>query len=404
MPLIPKRHLTFISSTLAFFSNVFIMYLPFVLNFHMMKDIEVAKWNMGGSNIYIFAAQMLGILIGSLSFSMWIEKKGRLFILFISIFIYSLGTILGGLVHNYYLFIFLRFIVGLALAPELGIGLVLIAEMYSKNSRGFMVSIHAIIGYSAIILLGYLSHFIEWRNIYLYGGICSMLIMLLRFSSYESDIYLNLKKEQLKRLDVFKLIFSQRFLLLLLLNLPIYLILGIGATIIQSKASIFSENLGPLYYSLGLIFGIFAYSIVGYIIKSRIKLVRFSLILFLFIGIYIVYNTFNVQHEALLPFITDNLAPITFLMGVFSGYIFEIIILFMESFGTNKRGGATTLLMGLSRFSILVFIITYHLIGNAIKIDNFISFFIVLIITISASLWASTKIEEVYNKELNFFD
>lgn len=406
MPIIPKRHLTFISSSLAFFSNVFIMYIPFMLNFHMLDDMGIEKWKLGDYNTYIIAAQMLGLFVGSLGFSMWIEKKGRLFILFISIFIYSIGTIVGGLVDNFYVFIFLRFIVGLALAPELGIGLVLIAEMYNKYSRSFVISFHGFIGFSAVSLLSYLSPIMEWRDIYIYGGLCSMLVMLVRFSSYESDIYLNLKKGQIKRLEIVKLVFSRRFLYLLLLILPIFLILAstswIGVNIIESDAQRFNKNLGPLYFSIGLIFGVILYSIVGYKIKSRIKLVKFSLVMQLCLGIFIFYNTYDGQQNTILPFMKNYLAPVTLLMGFFSGYIFELIILFMESYGTNKRGGATTLFMGFARFSIFGFIIAFNLIGNILKIDNFKSFFIVVIITNIAGLWASTKIKEEYNKDLNF--
>lgn len=49
--------------------------------------------------------------------------------LFILVFLYSLCTLFGGLVTNYYLFVLLRFLVGLGLSAELGVGLVLICEV-----------------------------------------------------------------------------------------------------------------------------------------------------------------------------------------------------------------------------------------------------------------------------------
>lgn len=408
MPKIPKRHLTFISSALAFFSNLFILDLPIVLNYQTIPDLNIVQINIDRANMYIIGVQMIGIIIGSLVFSVWIEKKGRLFILFISVFIYSLGTILGGLVNDFYVFLFLRFIVGIALAPEFGIGLVLTVEMYNKQSRSLMVCLFGIIGFMGIILLSYLSPIYEWRNIYIYSGICSMLVMMFRFSSYDSDIYLNIKKVQLKKLEIFKLIFSQRFLFLLLLILPIYLIVAsstwIGLTLLDKYDPSFNTSEISLYYSIGIISGIIIYAIIGNIIKSRIKLVRFSLIFFIFIAIYIAYNTHNEQHNMVLSFMKNNLVILAFLLGFLSGYKYELIITFMESYATNKRAGATTLFLGLARFSVFVFILALNFIGIALKVDNYKSFLFVLTITIFAGLWASTKIEEEFNKDLNYID
>lgn len=120
---------------LGYFSNSFIVNLPYVISDPPFLDLRFSPANLVDANLYLLIIQHLGILVGALVFSFWVDKKSRLFILLVSVFTYSFATFLGGLVNNYYLFLLLKFITGFGLAPELGIGMVLVSELFERKKK-----------------------------------------------------------------------------------------------------------------------------------------------------------------------------------------------------------------------------------------------------------------------------
>lgn len=98
--------------------------------------------------------------------------------LFILVFLYSLCTLFGGLVTNYYLFVLLRFLVGLGLSAELGVGLVLICEVLPKESKSYAIIFLAFCGFFGMLSVNVLTDLIYWRSIYISGGFLGLVIIL----------------------------------------------------------------------------------------------------------------------------------------------------------------------------------------------------------------------------------
>ena len=85
----------------------------------------------------LFNYQMGGMLIGGLVWGIMGDKLGRKSILFGSILIYSLANFANGFVTDTTTYSFLRFIAGFGLAGELGAAITLVAELMTKQNRGY---------------------------------------------------------------------------------------------------------------------------------------------------------------------------------------------------------------------------------------------------------------------------
>lgn len=399
-----SKYWTIFTCLLAYFSNCFIYFLPFLPNEILIKDLTVGNSSFSNSNLLIILCQNFGIFLGAVLFGNLADKKGRLLVLFSSIFVYGLGTLLGGLVDNFYVYLFLRFIVGLGLAPEIGIGLVLIIETYQGNKRSFLVFLIGIFGFIGVFSATLFSRYFEWRDIYTYSGLFSIFLMLLRFTSYESDIYVKIKSEiDKKSIKIGSNIRDKNFGFLLLCLLPIYVIasnstfkLAFGNDVLNLKINPF---LVGLWYSLGALVGLVFVTVLVRILKSRLRAIQVCLLIifinssYLFLG-YLKFSIFT--------FSANIVTAILFVYGLSAGYLFEFFIFSSEFFGTDKRAGSISLLFSFGRSSILLFsfIIIYF---NSSFIANYaVSIYLVEVVSVLLALLASFKLKENYNRDLDF--
>ena len=402
---LPLKYITLLTASLAYFSNSFVVNLPFVLSEPPLIDFGIASNNLVFSNTILLVFQNLGILTGALVFSFWADKKGRLFILLVSVFIYSFCTFLGGIVNNYYLFVALRFAVGFGLAPEIGMGIVLVGEIFPRKKSSFFVAIIAVFGFSGVLFLSYFSKIFSWRDIYISVGLGGLLIMMARFASFESDLFLKLKQENEHLIHIFKTIKSRKFGFLLLGMLPIYVITS-GSTFLVSEIfsnykMVIQKNNLTMAFALGAILGLTILPILTNTIKSRKKIFLFCFVSLLAISAFTSLNGYlgNSGLHTVGYFYT-----VCFSYGFFSGYLFEFFIFAMEHFGTNRRGSATTLLFSLGRSSVLFFSLGIPFLNFNI-FHNFLNtlFFIESIVSILA-IYAIFQLKENFNKNLDFTD
>src|SRR5690606_31884784 len=119
-----------------------------------------------------------GILWGVLG-----DKRGRLSVLFGSIFVYSVANIANGMVHSVEAYAIWRFIAGIGLAGELGAGITLVAETLPKEKRGYGTMIVASFGISGAIVANLVYQAVgDWRLCYFAGGVLGLLLLALRVS------------------------------------------------------------------------------------------------------------------------------------------------------------------------------------------------------------------------------
>jgi MFS family permease len=87
--------------------------------------------------LQLFNWQMGGMLVGGILWGILGDKKGRLKVLFGSILMYSAANIANAFVGDITSYAIIRFIAGVGLAGELGAGITIVAEVMSKETRGY---------------------------------------------------------------------------------------------------------------------------------------------------------------------------------------------------------------------------------------------------------------------------
>src|SRR3954468_495103 len=114
-----------IVGALGFFVDVYDLLL-----FNIIRKPSLQSLGLSGNDIFttgenILSVQMIGILLGGITWGIMGDKKGRKSVLFGSILLYSIATILNGTVTNVTQYTICRFIAGFGLAGELGASITL---------------------------------------------------------------------------------------------------------------------------------------------------------------------------------------------------------------------------------------------------------------------------------------
>ena len=114
---------------------------------------------------------MGGLLVGGILWGVLGDKKGRISVLFGSILIYSLANIANGFVTTVEQYAILRFIAGVGLAGELGVGITLVAEILPKEIRGYGTSLVAGVGMLGAVLAYFVTDLLTGGSRTLLAGV-----------------------------------------------------------------------------------------------------------------------------------------------------------------------------------------------------------------------------------------
>ena len=147
---------------------------------------------------------MGGILFGVLA-----DKYGRVRVFSWTILIFSLFTGLCAISPNYESFLIFRFLSGLGLGGEFGIGMTLVSESWPKHKRSRATSIVAL-GFQAGIILSTLTvNFVGqaygWRWAFAVGVLPALFVAWTRKGLEEPEIWQNLKDQNKNEIAVGKL-------------------------------------------------------------------------------------------------------------------------------------------------------------------------------------------------------
>lgn len=354
-------------------------------------------------------AQSAGILLGGLSFGILGDKIGRKKILYASIFIYSLANVLNGLLTADIPYVggvysVLRFVGGFALAAELSVGIVMIAETVRAKSRGFGSMIVVSFGVLGCVLAAVLFEFmkVSWQALFLIGGIAGLLLLGFRYSIRETTFFLNQENQQAER-GSFSMIFRNKrltkiFFSSILLGAPIYFFVSIPIKF----AADYGKELGltiagtiPIivFYVLLSLSDIVA-NYVSQVLKSRKKVIYGYILLCLvpIIGLHFFPPKTPAQYFYIY-------AP---LMGLASGYWALLITFTTEQIGTNIRSTFTTSVPNIIRSLFIPISILLTFLQPTFGTSS--SVFYIGLIAVALALLGNYALEETWGRDLNFVD
>ncbi len=408
-----KKHsilsLTVIVAALGYFVDIYDLQLFNLVSKTSLKGLgitdpaELDYWD-----IRLFNFQMFGMLIGGIVWGILGDLKGRKSILFGSIILYSIANILNGFVENTFQYSVVRFFAGLGLAGELGAAITLVSEILQKEKRGLGTMIIVSVGALGAVTAFYITGQVDWRTSYFIGGGLGLLLLLLRFGTFESGMFDQVKKQNISRGNFLSL-FSERarlkkYIFCILIGVPVWYCIGVlmkfsdkfagewGLDVSGDNGIQIRRTAIMLSY-VGLSVGDMLSGILSQVFKSRKKVViGYLLASIVFACIYLF-----IKSDSLFLFNT-----MCFLLGCATGYWALFVTIASEQFGTNIRATVTTTVPNFVRG--LVVPLTLGFAALAGNIGNINSALVVGLISVSLALIAIFSVKETFSKDLNYVE
>lgn len=341
-------------AALGNFVDVYDLVLFLVVKNQSLRDLGVLPEHVLESGAYILNCQMIGMLVGGLVWGVLGDRIGRTKVLFGSIFLYSVANILNSLIQTIDHYALLRFLAGVGLAGELGAGVTLVAELIPARLRGYGTTIIACVGLLGAIAAGLTGDILSWRMTYVVGGCLGLLLLALRVSVAESELFKAVQEQGGSVRDIARLFLSPdrvwRLIRCVVIGIPIWFIVGI----LLSNAKELSMALGvegaprsgtaiAICYT-GLFFGDITGGVLSQYLKSRKRAVAVFLMLSSVLPIL-----FLTREKLSL----DDFYLYLLVLGFAAGYWVLVVTMAAEQFGTNIRATVTTSIPNFIRGSIV---------------------------------------------------
>lgn len=406
----PQSHKLFniivIVASLGYFVDIYDLILFGIVKNQSLMDIGVTdKEDLFNKGNFILSMQMAGMLIGGIVFGILGDKKGRLSTLFITITLYSLANIANGFVTNVNQYAVLRFIAGFGLSGELGIGVTLVSEIMSKESRGMGASIVSGVGIAGSSLGFLVTELFNWRVAYWAGGVLGLLLLILRVAVYESGMYEKLKETKVSKGDFFCLFTNKerfrKFILCILVAIPCWYtvsVLAINSVSFAEDAlgikGIIKGSTSVMLHYIGAALGSFIFGMLSERLRSRKKAILIANIMIaLLTAVY---------------FLLYGASPLAFyftlfLLGIPMGGLWAVFITTTsEHFGTNLRATVTTSTPNFVRGATILITALLGMLTPLIGIWQ--SGVAIGIFFIGLAIFAAFIIHDTYGKELDYLE
>ena len=181
--------LAILVAALGYFVDVYDLLLFSILRVKSLGDLGVAPADILPTGVHLINMQMTGLLLGGIFWGIMADRIGRRAVLFGSILLYSIGNIANGLVQTVDQYAWLRFVTGIGLAGELGAGITLVAEIMSREGRGYGTTIVASLGLLGAVAAGLVGDLFPWRVAFFIGGALGLSLLALRIGVHESSMF-----------------------------------------------------------------------------------------------------------------------------------------------------------------------------------------------------------------------
>ena len=398
-----KIVLTVIVAALGYFVDIYDLLLFSIVRVNSLKDIGVADADLLDQGMFLINIQMLGLLVGGLLWGAIGDIRGRLSVLFGSIFLYSTANIANSFVTSVDTYAIWRFIAGVGLAGELGAGITLVSEILPKNKRGIGTTIVASIGILGAVAGGVIGDLTHWRTAYLIGGGLGFSLLALRVGVAESHLFDQIKDKASNKGN-FLLLFSSfqnffKYLRCILIGVPIWFVIGILITFSpelsqhMGMGDLVKAGHAVMWSYLGLSLGDLASGLLSQFLKSR----RFSVFVFLHLTVITSFLYLNLQSPSLTMFYF-----VCALLGFSTGYWAVFVTISAEQFGTNIRSTVATTVPNFVRGAVIPLTFFFQFFQNVTDLKT--AAMIVGGSCLALAYLSTWYMEETFHKDLDYLE
>jgi MFS family permease len=393
-----------IVAALGYFVDIYDLVLFSIVRVPSLKSLGLSGQELIDNGVYLLNMQMAGMLIGGILWGVLGDLKGRLKIMFGSIFLYSIANMANGMVTSLPAYAALRFIAGIGLAGELGAGITLVSEVLHTSIRGYGTMLVASVGVSGAILANIVANTYDWRNAFIIGGVLGLVLLITRISVAESGMFRAMNsKNGISKGNLLALFSSRkrffRYLNSILIGVPIWFVVGILITFSPEFAKTFgttgavSAGNAVMFCYLGLVFGDLSSGLFSQMLKSRKKAV-------------LIFMLMNVASIAFY-FLQGSRSPaffygVCFMLGFSIGYWAIFVTVAAEQFGTNLRATVATTVPNFVRGMVVPITLLFQLFRRHLGLQG--AALAVGAICVFAGFLALASLEETFHKDLDYYE
>lgn len=391
-----------IVAALGYFVDIYDLTLFGIVRVPSLKAIGIPDDQIKDAGVFLLNMQMLGMLIGGIVWGILGDVKGRLSTLFLTILLYSVANIANGFVQNLDQYAWLRLIAGFGLAGELGVGITLVSEVMTKETRAWGTSIVSAIGIAGAVLAFFVAEW-GWKQAYWIGGTLGLLLLGLRVYVVESGMFDKVKESSAKRGNFLSLFTNFRrfvkYISCILVGVPVWYVVGI--LIFFSKEFALALNItGPINTGKSIMFhytGAAIGSIITGFLSQKLKSRRKALVIaIVFLGAFCAwYFTSSGSSPSVFYFIT-------FALGIAMGYWAVFITVASEQFGTNIRSTVTTTVPNFVRGTTVLLTIWWTSMSAGMGILH--SAIVIAVVVIPLAIASTFLLEESHGKDLDYIE
>jgi MFS transporter, putative metabolite:H+ symporter len=396
---------TVIVASLGYFVDIYDLLLFSIVRIPSLRSLGLEGDALRDEGIFLLNVQMTGLLVGGIFWGILGDKKGRLSVLFGSIFMYSAANIANGFVNSIEAYSVWRFIAGVGLAGELGAGITLVAEILPKEKRGIGTTIVAAVGISGAVAAWFIAELFDWRTSYFIGGGLGLSLLLLRIGVAESNMFGKAKEQDTRRGDFFALFTDKtrllKYLRCILIGIPLWYVVGILITLSPEfgkamgvQGTVNAGTAVACCYA-GIVLGDIISGSLSQVMKSRLKV----LYIYLFVLVFTLLLFFLLRNVSLPVFYT-----VCFILGLNVGYWVIFMTIATEQFGTNIRATVTTTVPNFVRGAVVPLTFLFQVSLNIFNNNVITAGIVVGILSLLCAFLALSGLQETFSKDLNYME
>ncbi|MCU0423221.1 MAG: MFS transporter [Bacteroidia bacterium] len=397
-----KIYSLIVVAALGYFVDIYDLIVFNVVKNESLQALGFTGEALKTNEIFLFNIQMTGMLLGGLLWGIWGDRKGRVSVLFGSIFLYSAANIANAFVGSIESYAVWRFIAGIGLAGELGAGITLVSETMHKEKRGYGTMIIVTFGALGAVAASLVGKTFGWQATYITGGCMGLALLLLRAGAFESGMYNEVSKLSTVSRGNFFMLFQQsnllkRYLSCIAIGLPVWFVIGVLINLSARFGAVNQVQVDVancvMYAYLGLSVGDLLSGLLSQMLRSRRKVVFMYLIACFLLSL--AYLFLPGKH-------TGYYHMMSFLLGAGTGYWALFVTIASEQFGTNIRSTVTNTVPNFVRGAVVP--ITLGFKELSVMYDVNIAALIVGSICSVLALLGTWYISETFNKDLNYYE
>jgi MFS family permease len=386
----------------GYFVDIYDLVLFGVVRVSSLKELGISGTGLLTEGVFLLNVQTAGILLGGFVWGVCGDKVGRVRALFGSILFFSLATLANAFVHSIGAYACFRFIAGVGLAGELGVGITLVAEALPKELRAHASSIVIVVGILGAVFASMVSGTLGWREGYGVGGLLGLGLLLMRGRFSDPSVFLKQCQNAQEKHGVF--IFLKRskstfvkYAKCILIGVPVQfapaILIAFSPEIMAGRNFGRSISIGTsiIFNYIGTGVGAILASSLSHAFRSRMKIILFFLVmmwLFVFLFLWL-------PHQSLSLFYFLSL-----LVGIGGGFWSIYILMCSELFGTNVRATSTTTIINLSRAGMILMTSVFALLSRHFESTG--AAFIVGTVSIVLAILAGLKLPDSFERDLDY--